>query len=65
MERERIGERIRRVRKARGMTLQELSNVCGVSIVTLSRIENGDNVTVGTIEKVEWALGVYLIDVSL
>lgn len=34
---------IRRIRKARGMTLQQLSDKSGISLSALSEIENGHN----------------------
>ncbi len=43
-----IGDRLRNLRKARGLTLQELSKTTGVAIGSLSRIEN--NKMTGTIQ---------------
>jgi transcriptional regulator with XRE-family HTH domain len=40
-----IGERIKTLRKERSWTLQELCRRCGVSISTLSKIENGQVAT--------------------
>lgn len=38
---ERLGQRLRRVREKRGLTLERLWNETGVSIATLSRVERG------------------------
>ena len=38
----RLGERIRRARKARGITLQQMEARCGVHRSTLARLEAGD-----------------------
>jgi len=38
---EKIGRRIRAERKARGFSLKELAEKCGVSTMTLQRIETG------------------------
>lgn len=38
---ERFGQRLRRVREERGLTLQQVSKATGVSVPTLSRIERG------------------------
>jgi transcriptional regulator with XRE-family HTH domain len=56
-----IGEKIRTMRKERGLTLLELSEKSGVALATLSRIEN-DRMT-GTLEShmaIGGALGVSL-----
>src|SRR3954471_122471 len=37
-----LGERLRKVRKEREMTLEDVSKATGVSIPTLSRVERGD-----------------------
>lgn len=36
-----LGERVRRLRRERGMTLSELSALSGISVATLSKLENG------------------------
>ena len=38
---ERFGRRLRRVREERGLTLEKVFKVTGVSVATLSRIERG------------------------
>lgn len=39
---QRLGERVRRARKSRGLTLTDLENRCGIHRSTLSRLEGGD-----------------------
>lgn len=48
--------RIKEVRKSKGLTQKELGKLLGVSASAISQFENGDNVTVDTIEKVAEAL---------
>lgn len=36
-----FGERLRRLRKMRGMTLKQVADACGLAISTLSRVERG------------------------
>lgn len=36
-----LGERVRRLRRERGMTLAEVSRLSGISVATLSKLENG------------------------
>jgi transcriptional regulator with XRE-family HTH domain len=38
---ERLGQRLRRVREQRGLTLERLFNETGVSVATISRVERG------------------------
>jgi transcriptional regulator with XRE-family HTH domain len=37
-----LGDRLRQIRKERGMTLEEVWKATGISVPTLSRIERGD-----------------------
>lgn len=54
----RLGERIRRARKAHQLTLKELEQQCRVHRTTLSRLEKGDpNVTFAVVLMVLEALG--------
>ncbi|MEM6485134.1 MAG: cupin domain-containing protein [Pseudomonadota bacterium] len=56
---ERVGEHIRRLRKARGMTLTVLSEATGISVGYLSQIErNISSPTVKTLFEISHALGV-------
>lgn len=43
-----IGEKLKRLRKTRDLTLEDISRKCGVGKATLSRIEN--NITAGTLK---------------
>lgn len=65
IKKETIGARVKRIRKSMDMTLEDLQNRSGVTSVTLSGIEHGKDVRLGTIQKIEVALGVQLIDVGL
>jgi len=52
-----IGEMIKKTRKKRKLTQEELGNIIGVQKAQISKIENGtSNVTIGTILKVFKAL---------
>ena len=52
-----IGEMIKKIRKKRKLTQEELGNIIGVQKAQISKIENGtSNVTIGTILKVFKAL---------
>lgn len=37
----RIGQRLKEIRKERGMTATELAELCGLSQTTISKVENG------------------------
>ena len=56
------GEEIRRVRKARKMTQQEVARVAGIAQSYLSMIESGtcDSITTDTLERIAQALGMTL-----
>lgn len=45
---EEIGTRIRRLRRVRGMSQTELSNKCGISRITISKIECGHTPNIST-----------------
>lgn len=49
-----LGNRIHQLRKEKGWRLQDLSNESGVSLATLTSLENSknDNVTVDTLGKI-------------
>lgn len=55
---------LRRIRRAKDVTIQELSKATGVSVATISEMERGirQNPTVNTIEKLAKALGVKFND---
>lgn len=58
-----LGQRIRKIRKEKGVTLVELSKTTGVAQATLSRIETGTMMgTVESHEKVAEALGIGLAE---
>lgn len=55
----RVAERLRTLRSARGLTLEQLGNLCGVSRATLSQIETrGTNPTLAVLWKIAAGLGV-------
>jgi DNA-binding XRE family transcriptional regulator len=56
-----LSEQIQKRRKSQGMTLEDLSSLSEVSVMTLSKIERGNlNVNMETILKVTRALGMSL-----
>lgn len=58
---ERVGERIRELRKIRGVTLQELADKVAVSVGYLSQIErNLSSLPIGTLRRISDALGVHI-----
>lgn len=58
-----IGNRIRELRKSKGMSLREVARVAGISNSTLSDIENNKiNPSIATLEKLSKALN---IDIQL
>lgn len=58
-----LGERIRKLRKEKGITLVELSKQTGVAQATLSRIETGTMMgTIESHEKIAEAIGVGLAE---
>ena len=54
-----LGKRIYKLRKAKGWRLRDLSNESGVSLATLTLLENNrnTNVTVDTLGKIAVAFG--------
>lgn len=52
-----VAERVREARRARGWSQSELATKAGVSRPTVARIEGGQHVLMGTLEKVTEALG--------
>jgi transcriptional regulator with XRE-family HTH domain len=54
-----IGERIREIRKQRGLTLQELGDLCGMSVQQVHRLERGHRrLTVEMLEQIGDGLGI-------
>ena len=51
-----VGERIVETRKAKGISQKQLSEMTGIPIQTLFRIEKGGNVTLGNAQKIAEAL---------
>lgn len=47
-----IGETIKKMRKAEGINLRDMSKRMNISVPTLSRIENGKEVTIKTYNKI-------------
>lgn len=54
-----LGSRLRETREGQRISLPTLAKLCGVSKGNLSKIEHGGNVTVTTLYRVCWALGVH------
>lgn len=53
-----IGEAIKQARKEKNLTQQQLGELMGVQRAQVSRIENGHNLTIGTIVRAFKAMGV-------
>ena len=53
-----IGEAIRKARQSKNLTQEELGNLIGVQRAQISRIENGNNLTLSTLSKVFKAMGI-------
>lgn len=60
-----IGSNFRKIRKSKGMTLQEVSDITGLRPATIADIENGNsNWTIISLMKLASALNCYL-DISM
>ena len=58
-----VGQAIRFLREGRNQSLRDLSQVCGLSVNAISKIERGDNSpTVASLQKISSALGVQVTD---
>lgn len=58
-----LGQQLRELRKERGLSLQELSAACGVSVGTLSHVERGlTSASVKTLSRISRQLGVSIND---
>ncbi|MDO5701054.1 MAG: helix-turn-helix transcriptional regulator [Bowdeniella nasicola] len=55
-----VGQDIRDARRALGWSQIELAKHAEVSRPTIARVETGENISTGTLEKVAKALGKYL-----
>lgn len=52
-----VGQEIRNARHALGWSQEELAHHANVSRPTIARVETGQNISTGTLEKVAKALG--------
>lgn len=57
-----IGQQIRKARNKQGLTQTELAAKAGVSRPTVARVELGVAISIATLEKIAYALG---LDLSL
>jgi transcriptional regulator with XRE-family HTH domain len=57
-----FGRRTRALRQQRGWSLERMAARPGLCIATVRRVERGDNVRLGTAEKVAAAFGMDLAD---
>ena len=55
-----VGRKIKELREAKKMTQEDLGKLIGVQKAQISKIENGNNLTISTIAKVFKALGLNL-----
>lgn len=59
----RLGERVRGLRKARGLTLKEVASLSGLTLSRLGYVETGEReLTVGALVRLARALGVGVND---
>ena len=59
-----IGSRIKDIRESKGMTQQQISDICDFEKSTVSRIEAGrTNLTIKTLYKISQSLGVKMTDI--
>jgi transcriptional regulator with XRE-family HTH domain len=57
-----IGPAVRRAREARGLTQQTLATNAGIALRTLIRIEQGEDMRIGTLITLANELGITLAD---
>lgn len=62
LPRETLAERVKRLRKERGLTMDKIVVITGLSTMTLSYLERGQDVRLGTLNKIAKALGISVID---
>lgn len=61
---EKIGQRIKELREAKGISQQELASLCDFEKSNMSRLEaGGTNPTIYTLFKISKALSVKLLDI--
>ena len=59
-----IGSRIKDIRESKGMTQQQISDICDFEKSTVSRIEAGrTNLTIKTLYKISQSLGVKMTEI--
>lgn len=59
-----IGQRIKQIRESKGVTQQQISDICDFEKSTVSRIEAGrTNLTIKNLYKISQALGVSMKDI--
>ena len=59
-----IGRRIKNIRESKGLTQQQISDICDFEKSTVSRIEAGrTNLTIKTLYKISQSLGVEMTDI--
>lgn len=59
-----IGSRIKNIRESKGMTQQQISDICDFEKSTVSRIEAGrTNLTIKTLYKISQSLGVKMTEI--
>lgn len=57
-DRLRIGNRLREIREAQGLTTTQLGGMCGLTQSTISKVENGKwSVSLDILSKISEALG--------
>lgn len=56
--REKIGQQVATIRNKQGLTTRQLADMCGVTYVNISKIENGRyNVSIDILNKICFAMG--------
>ena len=59
-----VGQRIREIREEKGMTLEQVGNLCALSRQRVQKIESsGNNLKIVTIQKIANALRCSVIDI--
>ena len=65
--REKIGQQLATIRNKQGLTTRQLADMCGVTYVNISKIENGRyNVSIDILNKICFAMGAKIkIDIMI